>query len=157
MGVKGLHTRPFGTGVVVSQLLGWFYDKIQMGFGMEVAQAGLATGVVVMLLIITSGIKVGRSVDRAIRKQESIFSKPVDGKLARFLIRIWGYEVKCQEEVEEIRIEAASGLDELGLTTRMQWTSSTKPETGQTARLYAGLAPITVKGNQGSTRDAFAG
>jgi hypothetical protein len=75
---KGLlYTSFIRTGVVVSHLMAWFYDKIQLGIGTEVAQVGLATGVVVMLLTITSGVKIGRSVDRVILRQESIFSTPV--------------------------------------------------------------------------------
>ena len=67
-----LYPSIIGTGVVMSQLLAWVYNKIQLGFGTEVAQVGMATGVVVMLLILTSGVRVARKVDQAIQAQRSI-------------------------------------------------------------------------------------
>lgn len=147
-----------GTGVVMSQLLAWFYNKIQMGFGTEVAQVGMATGVVVMLLILTSGIKIAHNVDQAIRAQRSIFSKTNRGKFARFLIRLWGYDLNCLEEVEEVELESNSGLEDLGLSFEeaMDLINQTRKRGRRPDFTLERWLPITVKWEtRDPIRDAY--
>ena len=156
-----LYPSIIGTGVVMSQLLAWVYNKIQMGFGTEVAQVGMATGVVVMLLILTSGIRVARKVDQAIQAQRSIFSVANRGRCARFLIRLWGYELTHLEEVEkveEVDWEAGSGLDDLGLTytEAMDLVNQTRKRGRRPDFTVERWLPITVKWEtRDTTRDAF--
>ena len=110
-----LYIALIGTGVVVSIPLAWFYNKIQMGYGIEAAQVGLATGVVGTLIWTTYGIKIGYKVDRAIQGQQSIFSSPIERKWAMFLMRVWGYEMICKDEADGVGLDPAFGLEDLGL------------------------------------------
>jgi len=143
---------------MMSQLLAWIYKKTQVGFGMEVAQIGMAVGVVVMLLFITFGFKIASKVDRAISEQRSIFSKKNRGKLARFLMRVWRYNTDVPEEAEESEGEANFELDDLGLTytEAMDLVNQTRKRGRRPDFTLERWLPITIKWETRDTmRDAF--
>jgi hypothetical protein len=150
---------PFlGTGIVMSELLAWIYKKTQVGFGLEVAQIGMATGVIVMLLIITSGVKLGSKVDQAIREQRSIFSKTNRGKFARLLMRLWGFEIDAPEKAEAGGLEPNSMLEELDLTydEAMDLVHQTRKRGRRPDFTLERWLPITVKWEtRDPIRDAF--
>jgi hypothetical protein len=75
------------------------------------------------------------------------FQHTCQGKLARFLIRIWGYEVNSQEEAEESEMETTSRIDDLGLSyeegmdlVNQTWKRGRRPDLTLECWL-----PITVK------------
>jgi hypothetical protein len=67
---------------------------------MEAAQVTLAFQVFVLLVLITAGLGLGYLVDWAIRHRKSIFRVPQEGGCAEVLLRLWGYEMTCEEETE---------------------------------------------------------
>ena len=89
-----------GAAVVVTLPVAWAYEKIQLGLGMEAAQVTLAFQVFVLLVLTTAGAGLGYLVDWAIRRRRSVFRSPHEGSCAEALIRLWGYEMNCQEEVD---------------------------------------------------------
>lgn len=150
---------PFlGSGVVVSQLLAWIYNKLQLGFGMEVAQIGMATGVLVMMLIVTSGVKLATRVDQAIRDQRSIFSQTNRGRLARLVMRVWGYETDSLKSAEEAEPEPNPMIEELGLTyaEAMDLVQQTRKRGRRPDFTLEQWLPVTVKWEtRDPIRDAF--
>ena len=68
--------------------------------GVEAAQVTIALQVFVLLVMTAVGIGLGYLVDWAIRRRRSIFHSPPEGGCAEALVRLWGYEMTCQEEVE---------------------------------------------------------
>ena len=89
-----------GTGAVVTLPVVWTYQNIHLGLGMEAAQVTLAFQVFVLLVLITAGLGLGYLVDRAIRQRKSIFRKVQEGGCAELLVRLWGYEMTCEEDTE---------------------------------------------------------
>ena len=67
---------------------------------MEAAQVTLAFQVFVLLVLITAGLGLGYLVDWAIRHRKSIFRVPQEGGSAEVLLRLWGFEMTCEEETE---------------------------------------------------------
>ena len=90
-----------GAGVVVTLPVAWAYHNIDLGVGMEVAQVTLAFQVFIAVVLTTAGVGAGYLIDWAIRWRKSIFRVPQEGSCAEALIRLWGYEMTCQEEVDE--------------------------------------------------------
>lgn len=131
----------------MSQLLAWIYNKTQTGFGIEAAQVGLAGGVVVMLLVIMSGVRLASKIDRAIQKQQSIFGMTRRGKFARLLMRIWGYQTSAPGETSDPEPETNSGLEELGLTydEAMDLINQTRKRGRRPDFTLERWLPITVK------------
>ena len=150
---------PFlGTGVVVSQLLAWIYNKTQLAFGMEVAQVGMATGVLVMMLIIASGVKLASRIDQAIKDQRSIFSQTNRGRLAKLVMRLWGYETDSLEKVEDAEPEPNPMMEELGLTyaEAMDLVQQTRKRGRRPDFTLEQWLPVTVKWEtRDPIRDAF--
>jgi len=89
-----------GIAVVVTLPVAWAYEKVNLGVGMEAAQVTVALQVFVLLVMTAVGIGLGYLVDWAIRRRRSIFRLPPEGGCAEALVRLWGYEMTCQEEVE---------------------------------------------------------
>jgi hypothetical protein len=150
---------PFlGTGVVVSRLLAWIYNKTQLAFGMEVAQVGIATGVLVMMLIIASGVKLASRIDQAIKDQRSIFSQTNRGRLAKLVMRLWGYEMDSPETVEDAEPEPNPMMEELGLTyaEAMDLVQQTRKRGRRPDFTLEQWLPVTVKWEtRDPIRDAF--
>ena len=150
---------PFlGTGVVVSQLLAWIYNKTQLGFGMEVAQVGMATGVLIVMLIIASGVKLASRIDQAIKDQRSIFGQTNRGRLSRLVMRLWGYETDSLEKVEDAEPELNPMMEELGLTyaEAMDLVQQTRKRGRRPDFTLEQWLPVTVKWEtRDPIRDAF--
>ena len=89
-----------GAGVVVTLSAAWAYQNIQRGLGVEAAQVTLAFHVSELLMMTTVGAGLGILVDWAIRRRRFIFYAPKEGTCVEALVRLWGYEMTCQEEVE---------------------------------------------------------
>jgi hypothetical protein len=140
----------------VSQLLAWIYNKTQLGFGMEVAQIGMATAVLVMMLIMASGVKLASRVDQAIKDQQSIFSQTNRGRLARLVMRLWGYEVDSLDNTEDA--EPNPLIEELGLTyaEAMDLVQQTRKRGRRPDFTLEQWLPLTVKWEtRDPIRDAF--
>ena len=86
--------------VVVTLPVAWAYKKINLGFGMEAAQVTMAMHVSEMLVMTAVGLGLGLLIDWAIRRRRFIFQAPKEGSCVEALVRLWGYELICQEEVE---------------------------------------------------------
>jgi len=91
----------FGAAVVVSLPIAWAYEKVNLGVGTEAAQVTIAFQVFVSLVLATVSIGLGYLIDWAIRRRKSIFRVPHEGSCADALVRLWGYEMNCVEEVDE--------------------------------------------------------
>ena len=89
-----------GAAVVVTLPVAWAYEKINLGVGMEAAQVTVAFQVFVVLVLTAVGMGLGYLVDWTIRRRKSIFRSPPEGGCAEALVRLWGYEMICKEEVE---------------------------------------------------------
>jgi hypothetical protein len=90
-----------GAILVVLQSVNWAYHKIQGGVGEEAAQVTVALQVVVVLILIMTGLGLAYLMDWAIRRQRFIFrTPPQQGSCAEAIVRIWGYDVHCQEETD---------------------------------------------------------
>ena len=89
-----------GIAVVVTLPVFWAYEKVNLGVGTEAAQVTIAFQVFVLLVMTAVGIGLGYLVDWAIRRRRSIFRMPPEGGCAEALVRLWGYEMSCEEEVE---------------------------------------------------------
>ena len=142
----------------MSQLLAWIYNKTQLGFGMEVAQVGIATGVLVMMLIIASGVKLASRIDQAIKDQRSIFSQTNRGRLAKLVMRLWGYETDSLEKVEDAEPELNPMMEELGLTyaEAMDLVQQTRKRGRRPDFTLEQWLPVTVKWEtRDPIRDAF--
>ncbi len=87
-----------GAILVVLLSVNWAYHKIQNGVGEEVAQVTVSLQVVAVLVLIMIGLGLAILVDWAIKHQRFIFRTPQEGSCAEFIVRIWGYDVQCQEE-----------------------------------------------------------
>ena len=90
-----------GIAVVLTLPVAWAYEKVNLSVGMEAAQVTVAFQVFVLLVMTVVGIGLGYLVDWAIRQRRSIFHSPPEGGCAEALVRLWGYEMTCQEEVDE--------------------------------------------------------
>ena len=86
--------------MVVTLPVAWAYEKINLGVGMEAAQVTVAFQVFVVLVLTAVGMGLGYLVDWTIRRRKSIFRSPHEGSCAEALVRLWGYEMICREEVE---------------------------------------------------------
>ena len=89
-----------GIAVVVTLPVFWAYEKVNLGVGTEAAQVTVAFQVFVLLVMTAVGVGLGYLVDWAIRRRRSIFRLPPEGGCAEALVRLWGYEMTCEEEVE---------------------------------------------------------
>ena len=89
-----------GAGVVVTLPVIWAYQKIQISLGMETAQVTMAFHVSEILVMTTVGVGLGYLMDWAICRRRFIFHTPKEGSCIEALVRLWGYEMICQEEVE---------------------------------------------------------
>ena len=89
-----------GIAVVVTLPVFWAYEKVNLGVGTEAAQVTIAFQVFVLLVMTAVGVGLGYLVDWAIRQRRSIFRLPPEGGCAEALVRLWGYEMTCEEEVE---------------------------------------------------------
>ena len=89
-----------GAAVVVTLPVAWAYEKINLGVGMEAAQVTVAFQVFVVLVLTAVGMGLGYLMDWAIRRRKAVFRLPQEGSCAEALVRLWGYEMICREEVE---------------------------------------------------------
>jgi len=89
-----------GIAVVVTLPVAWAYEKVNLGVGMEAAQVTVAFQLFVLLVMTAVGVGLGYLVDWAIRRRRAIFRLPPEGGCAEALVRLWGYEMTCEEEVE---------------------------------------------------------
>lgn len=89
-----------GIAVVVTLPVFWAYEKVNLGVGTEAAQVTIAFQVFVLLVMTAVGIGLGYLMDWAIRRRRAIFRAPHEGSCADALVRLWGYEMTCVEEVE---------------------------------------------------------
>lgn len=89
-----------GVSLVVTLPVSWAYQKIQMSLGMEAAQVTMAFHVSELLVMTTVGFGIGFLIDWAIRRRKFIFQNPKEGTCVETLVRLWGYELVCKEEVE---------------------------------------------------------
>lgn len=99
-----------GAILVVLLSVNWAYHKIQIGVGEEAAQVTVSLQIVAVLVLIIIGLGLAILMDWAIKHQRFIFRAPQEGSCAEFIVRIWGYDVHCQEEPD---IQAISALDSL--------------------------------------------
>ncbi len=88
------------TGMVVTLPTVWAYQNIQLSLGLEAAQVTMAFHVSELLVMTTVGVGLGYLIDWAIRRRKSIFHAPKEGSCVEALVRLWGYEMICKEEVE---------------------------------------------------------
>ena len=140
--------------VVVILPVFWAYEKIRLGVGMEVAQVTIALQVFVLLVLTAIGVGLGYLTDWTIRQRKSIFRAPHEGSCAEALVRLWGYEINCVEDVGSNSIPEINlfpTFDEvLGMINRPK-RRGRKP----TFPLEAWL-PIAAKWeNRDTLRDAF--
>jgi hypothetical protein len=89
-----------GAALIVTIPVAWAYEKINLGVGMEAAQVTVAFQVFVVLVLTAVGMGLGYLMDWAIRRRKSVFRLPQEGSCAEALVRLWGYEMTCQEEDE---------------------------------------------------------
>lgn len=99
-----------GAGVVVTLSAAWAFQNIHRGLGIEAAQVTLAFHVSELLMMTTVGAGLGLLVDWAIRRRRFIFHTPKEGTCVEALLRLWGYEITCQEEVENTIIPEINQL-----------------------------------------------
>lgn len=78
-----------------------------MGVGEEAAQVTVSLQVVAILILIMIGVGLAILMDWAIKHQRFIFRTPQEGSCAEFILRIWGYDVQCQEETNLLPIPAS--------------------------------------------------
>jgi hypothetical protein len=95
-----LYLSLIGAGVVVFLPMAWAYRKIQLGLGTEAARVTLALQVFLVLVLTTAGLGVAYLVDWFIRRRRFIFNASRQGGWIDALVRLWGYELKYQEEVD---------------------------------------------------------
>jgi hypothetical protein len=93
-----LYLSLIGAGVFVFLPVAWAYQKIQLGIGREVAHVTLALQVFFILVLTTVGVGVAYLVDWSIRRRRFIFNASRQGSWVDAIVRLWGYEMKCQEE-----------------------------------------------------------
>ena len=86
--------------VIVTLPVAWAYEKINLGIGVEAAQVTIAFQVFFLLVLTAVGMGLGYLIDWAIRRRKSVFRLPHEGSCAEALVRLWGYEMTCQEEDE---------------------------------------------------------
>jgi len=143
-----------GAGMVVTLPVVWAYQNIQLSLGLEAAQVTMAFHVSELLVMTTVGVGLGYLIDWAIRRRRFIFHTPKEDSCVEALVRLWGYEMTCREEVEHQivpEINLLSTFDEVIDTVQRPKRRGRKP----TFPLEAWL-PIAAKWeNRDPIRDAF--
>lgn len=94
--------------MVVSASINWTYLKMKSGVGEEAAQVAVALQVIIVLILAATSLGFTYLMDWAIRRQRFIFRTPIKGGCVKAILRIWGYQIRCQEQPG---IQTAAVLD----------------------------------------------